>query len=85
MRVHLERLVRFGAAYAQLSTRYHLVANNGSGSITDFLQDINALIARELNAFRRNEMGKRSGCGVQRAASEHGRCAAVQWPDANWE
>jgi hypothetical protein len=35
-----------------LSTHYHLVANNGTGCITDFLQDVNALIARELNALR---------------------------------
>ena len=35
-----------------ISTHYHLVANNGTGCITDFLQDLNALIARELNALR---------------------------------
>ena len=38
--------------YEFLSTHYHLVANNSSGRITDFLQDLNALIARELNAVR---------------------------------
>ncbi len=38
--------------YEFLSTHYHLVANNASGRITDFLQDLNALIARELNAVR---------------------------------
>jgi hypothetical protein len=38
--------------YEFLSTHYHLLANNGSGRITDFLQDFNALIARELNAVR---------------------------------
>jgi hypothetical protein len=35
-----------------LSTHYHLVANNGTGCIKDFLQDVNALIDRELNAVR---------------------------------
>jgi hypothetical protein len=35
-----------------LSTHYHLVASNAGGRITDFLQDLNALIARELNAVR---------------------------------
>ncbi len=35
-----------------ISTHYHLVANNGTGCISDFLQDLNALIARELNALR---------------------------------
>jgi hypothetical protein len=35
-----------------LSTHYHVVANNGTGCVTDFLQDVNALIARELNALR---------------------------------
>ncbi len=38
--------------YEFLSTHYHLVANNACGRITDFLQDLNALIARELNAVR---------------------------------
>ncbi len=35
-----------------ISTHYHLVANNGTGCITDFIQDLNALIARELNSLR---------------------------------
>jgi len=35
-----------------ISTHYNLVANNGTGCITDFLQDLNALIARELNSLR---------------------------------
>jgi len=35
-----------------LSTHYHLVANNASGKITDFLKALNSLIARELNALR---------------------------------
>ena len=35
-----------------LSTHYHLVANNASGRITDFLQDLNSLIASSLNALR---------------------------------
>ncbi len=38
--------------YEFLSSHYHLVANNACGRITDFLQDLNALIARELNAVR---------------------------------
>ncbi|MEM6293985.1 MAG: hypothetical protein AAGA54_22095 [Myxococcota bacterium] len=38
--------------YEFLSTHYHLLANNASGRITDFLQDLNSLIARELNAVR---------------------------------
>ena len=38
--------------YEFLSTHYHLVACNACGRITDFLQDLNALIARELNAVR---------------------------------
>ncbi len=38
--------------YEFLSTHYHLLANNASGCITDFLQDLNSLIARELNAVR---------------------------------
>ena len=38
--------------YEFLSTHYHLVANNRCGRITDFLQDLNAMIARELNAVR---------------------------------
>ena len=47
--------LRFGMRFYEyefLSNHYHLVANNGSGRITDFLQDLNALIARELNAVR---------------------------------
>ena len=35
-----------------LSTHYHLVAHNGLGKITDFLKELNSLIARELNAVR---------------------------------
>jgi hypothetical protein len=38
--------------YEFLSTHYHLLANNSSGRVTDFLQDLNSLIARELNAAR---------------------------------
>ena len=38
--------------YEFLSTHYHLLANNACGRITDFLQDLNALIARGLNAVR---------------------------------
>ena len=38
--------------YEFLSTHYHLLSGNGCGRITDFLQDLNALIARELNAVR---------------------------------
>ena len=38
--------------YEFLSTHYHLVANNACGRITDFLQDLNSLVARELNAVR---------------------------------
>ena len=34
--------------YEFLSTHYHLVANNGTGCITDFLQDPNALMALSL-------------------------------------
>ncbi len=38
--------------YEFLSTHDHLLSGNGCGRITDFLQDLNALIARELNAVR---------------------------------
>ena len=47
--------LRYGMKFYEfefLSTHYHLVAYNARGRITDFLQDLNALIARELNAVR---------------------------------
>ncbi len=47
--------LRYGMKFYEfefLSSHYHLVACNACGRITDFLQDLNALIARELNAVR---------------------------------
>ena len=38
--------------YEFLSTHYHLLANNACGKITEFLRDLNSLIAKELNAVR---------------------------------
>ena len=38
--------------YEFLSTHYHLVSNNADGRISDFLKELNSLIARELNAVR---------------------------------
>jgi hypothetical protein len=35
-----------------LSTHYHFLTDNGRGRISDFLQHLNSLIARELNAVR---------------------------------
>ena len=35
-----------------LSTHYHLVLYDRDGKVADFLQDLNAMIARELNAVR---------------------------------
>ena len=47
--------LRYGMKFYEfefLSTQYHLVAYNARGRITDVLQDLNGLIARELNAVR---------------------------------
>ncbi len=44
-------LMRF-FEFEVLSTHYHLVLQNGLGKVTDFLQELNSLIARELNAVR---------------------------------
>ena len=47
--------LRYGMKFYEfefLESHYHLVACNACGRITDFLQDLNALIARELNAVR---------------------------------
>jgi len=55
-----------------LSTHYHLLANNGCGKITDFLQDLNALIARQLNALRgtSGDFFERKPPGIQTVLGE---------------
>ncbi len=53
--VSMRYRLRYGMKFYEfefLSSHYHLVACNACGRITDFLQDLNALIARELNAVR---------------------------------